>query len=78
MAARNWSVAYAAPMREARIDEAVLALLYLGIHERHATGGARTWKSFDCPRDWRVIGAGRAGNAAQASTAFRPQEFIND
>lgn len=30
-----------------RIDEAVLALLYLGIVERHPTGGARTWKSFD-------------------------------
>ena len=31
----------------ARIDEAVLALLYLGIVERHPSGGARTWKSFD-------------------------------
>ena len=31
----------------ARIDEAVLALLYLGIVERYPTGGARTWKSFD-------------------------------
>ena len=30
-----------------RIDEAVLALLYLGIFERHPTMGARTWKSFD-------------------------------
>ena len=30
-----------------RIDEAVLALLYLGIVERDPTGGARTWKSFD-------------------------------
>ena len=35
-------------MREARIDEAVLALLYQGTHERRRTGGgARTWKSFD-------------------------------
>ena len=35
-------------MSEDRIDEAVLALLYLGIRERHRTiGGARTWKSFD-------------------------------
>ena len=32
-----------------RIDEAVLALLYLGIVEHHPTGGARTWKSFDWP-----------------------------
>ena len=30
-----------------RIDEAVLALLWLGIVERYPTGGARTWKSFD-------------------------------
>ncbi len=30
-----------------RIDEAVLALLWLGILERHPLGGARTWKSFD-------------------------------
>ncbi len=30
-----------------RIDEAVLALLYLGILQRGPTMGARTWKSFD-------------------------------
>ena len=30
-----------------RIDEAVLALLYLGIFERGPMTGARTWKSFD-------------------------------
>ena len=30
-----------------RIDEAVLALLYLGIFEHGPLGGARTWKSFD-------------------------------
>ncbi len=30
-----------------RIDEAVLALLYLGIFERHPMMAARTWKSFD-------------------------------
>ena len=30
-----------------RIDVAVLALLYLGISERHPMMGARTWKSFD-------------------------------
>ena len=36
-----------------KIDEAVLALLYLGIHERHkAIVGARTWKSFD----WAAMG----------------------
>ena len=32
--------------RDDRIDEAVLALLCLGIHERYPDG-ARTWKSFD-------------------------------
>ena len=30
-----------------RIDEAVLALLYLGIFEHGPLGSARTWKSFD-------------------------------
>ena len=34
-------------MKQDRIDEAVLALLYLGIYERHPMTGARTWKSFD-------------------------------
>ena len=32
--------------KDDRIDEAVLALLRLGIHERDATE-ARTWKTFD-------------------------------
>ena len=34
-------------MKQDRIDEAVLALLYLGIYERHPMTGARTRKSFD-------------------------------
>ena len=35
-------------MDQDRIDEVVLALLYLGIPRRHrAIAGARTWKSFD-------------------------------
>ena len=39
---------YHGPMDRDRIDEAVLALLYLGIHERHTTpAGTRTWKTFD-------------------------------
>ncbi len=39
---------YHGSMDLARIDETVLALLYLGIHERHrAIPGARTWKSHD-------------------------------
>lgn len=36
--------------RDDRIDEAVLALLHLGIHERYEDG-ARTWKTFD----WDVM-----------------------
>ena len=35
--------------RNGRIDEAVLALLYLGVFERYPMGGARTWKGFDWP-----------------------------
>ena len=39
---------YHGPMDLDSIDEAVLALLYLGIHQRHrAIPGARTWKSHD-------------------------------
>ena len=34
-------------MDDNKIDEAVLALLYLGVFERHPMTGARTWKSFD-------------------------------
>lgn len=30
-----------------RIDEMVLALLYLGRHENHPLEGMRAWKSFD-------------------------------
>ncbi len=35
-----------------RIDEAVLALLYLGIFESRPVGGARAWKTFD----WDAMG----------------------
>ena len=35
-----------------RIEEAVLALLYLGIFESHPAGGARAWKSLD----WDAMG----------------------
>lgn len=34
-------------MKQERIDEAVLALLFLGIYERHPMAGTGTWKSFD-------------------------------
>ena len=39
-------------MKQEKVDEAVLALLFLGIHERYPEGGASTWKSFD----WDVMG----------------------
>lgn len=39
-------------MKQARIDDAVLALLYLGRHEvSRMSGEVRTWKSFD----WSVM-----------------------
>jgi len=39
-------------MNKARIDDAVLALLFLGRHEvSPVTGEVRTWKSFD----WEVM-----------------------
>ena len=41
-----------------RIDEALLALLYLGIFERHPVMGARTWKSFDWAAMERLHGKG--------------------
>ena len=34
-------------MDDNKMDEAVLALLYLGVFERHPMMGARAWKSFD-------------------------------
>ncbi len=45
-------------MRHDKIDEAVLALLYLGIHERYPTVGARAWKSFDWEALNRLHGKG--------------------
>ena len=41
-----------------RIDEAVLALPYLGIFERNPVTGARTWKSFDWSAMDRLHGKG--------------------
>ena len=45
-------------MRHDKTDEAVLALLYLGIHERYPTVGARAWKSFDWEALNRLHGKG--------------------
>ena len=41
------TVRYPASMKQNRIDDAVLALLYLGIHDHDPVTGARTWKSFN-------------------------------
>ena len=49
---------YHVRMRHDKIDEAVLPLLYLGIHERYPTVGARAWKSFDWEALNRLHGKG--------------------
>ena len=64
-----------------RIDEAVLALLHLGIFERHPVTGARSWKSFD----WAAMGrlhdkglisdpAGKAKSVVLTETGLREAE----
>ena len=47
------------PMNEAKIDEAVLALLYLGLHD-----GVRAWKSFDWDATDRLHRKGLISNPA--------------
>ncbi len=54
---------YPARMRVDKIDEAVLALLYLGIHERSPIS-ARTWKSFDWDAMDRLHQKGMISNPA--------------
>ena len=46
-AAQQFAMSDPAAKTDDKIDEAVLALLYLGISGRHPITGARTWKSFD-------------------------------
>ena len=46
-------------MNQARIDEAVLALLYLGLHD-----GERAWKSFDWDAMDRLHRKGLISNPA--------------
>ena len=64
-----------------RIDEAVLALLYLGIFESLPAGGARAWKSFD----WDALGrlhekglisdpVGKARSVVLSETGLREAE----
>ena len=50
---------YHVPMDRDKVDEAVLALLYLGIHERYrGIPGARAWKSLDWDAMERLHGKG--------------------
>ena len=56
-AARTPAMGYASSMND-KIDQAVLALLYLGIFERHPVSGARTWKTFDWAAMDRLHDAG--------------------
>ena len=57
------------------IDEAVLALLYLGIHERHRTiAGARTWKSFDWDAMNRLHHKGLISDPATKAKSVRLTE----
>ena len=64
-----------------RIDEAVLALLHLGIFEQHPVTGTRSWKSFD----WAAMGrlydkglisdpASKAKSVALTETGLREAE----
>ncbi len=50
---------YHGPMDRDKVDEAVLALLYLGTHERYREiPGARAWKSLDWDAMERLHGKG--------------------
>ncbi|MCY4440140.1 MAG: DUF6429 family protein [Deltaproteobacteria bacterium] len=64
-----------------RIDEAVLALLYLGIFESRPAGGARAWKTFDWDAMGRLHGkglisdpAGKAKSVVLTETGLREAE----
>ena len=74
------AMGYPAAMND-RIDEAVLALLYLGIFERHPVTGARTWKTFDWAAMARLHDAGlisdpvgKAKSVALTDTGLRQAE----
>ena len=84
-ATRVPATVYAATMNDdrvnGRIDEAVLALLYLGIFERHPVMGARSWKSFEWAAMGRLHGKGlisvpasKAKSAALTETGPREAE----
>ncbi len=58
-----------------RIDETVLALLYLGLHGSHAGFGERAWKSFDWDAMSRLYEKGYITNpvGAAKSVTFTEQ-----
>ena len=71
---------YHDPMDRKRIDEAVLALLYLGIHERHRTmPGARAWKSLDWDAMDRLYGKGLISDpATKARSVLLTEEGLRE
>lgn len=63
-----------------RIDEAVLALPYLGIHERHrTTPGGRAWKSLDWDAMDRLYGRSMISDpATKAGSVLLPQAGLRE
>ena len=59
-------------MNEVKIDEAVLALLYLGLH-----CGARTWKSFGWDAMHRLHRKGLISNPATKTKSVVLTQFEN-
>jgi len=61
-------------MNEAKIDEAVLALLYLGLHD-----GVRAWKSFDWDATDRLHRKGLISNpATKAKSVVFTEEGLRE
>ena len=57
-----------------RIDEAVLALLYLGICERDPMTGVRAWKSFDWEAMHRLHRKGLISNPVSKAKSVKLTE----
>ena len=57
-----------------RIDEAVLALLYLGICERDPMTGVRAWKSFDWEAMDRLHSKGLISNPVSKAKSVKLTE----
>jgi hypothetical protein len=62
-----------------RVDEAVLALLYLGIFESGPGGGARAWKSLDWDAMGRLHGKGLISDpAGKAKSVFLTETGLRE